>query len=205
MEQIRAAIVEDDAAHAEILRGHLLQYGREQKIDITAEIFTSGLDFVSDYVPRFDVVFMDIEMPHMNGMDCAFKLREADKDVPLVFVTSMVQYAVKGYEVGATGYMVKPVEYFPFSVLMGRVRDKIAANGGKRLCVGSGDHIWRISLRDLYYVEVLDHYLIYHIFGGGRKYPLYRKIERSGRCPCRRKLFSVQQLFSCQPAACDGY
>lgn len=169
MEQIRAAIVEDDAAHAEILRGHLLQYGREQKIDITAEIFTSGLDFVSDYVPRFDVVFMDIEMPHMNGMDCAFKLREADKDVPLVFVTSMVQYAVKGYEVGATGYMVKPVEYFPFSVLMGRVRDKIAANGGKRLCVGSGDHIWRISLRDLYYVEVLDHYLIYHIFGGGEK------------------------------------
>lgn len=166
MDQIRAAIVEDDRNHAGVLQDYLLRYGQERGMEILAELFSSGLDFVSDYVPRFDVVFMDIDMPHMNGMDCAFKLREMDWDVPIVFVTSMVQYAVKGYEVEALGYMVKPVEYYSFSVLMDKVCMRQSERGEKRLCVGSGDRMRRIPLRNLYYVEVLDHYLIYHVAGG---------------------------------------
>lgn len=62
--------------------------------------------------------------------------------------------------------MLKPVEYFPFAVLMDKVKQKAELSGKKRLSIGSGDRVRRIALQDLWYVEVLDHYLIYHLAGG---------------------------------------
>lgn len=163
---LRVAIVEDEPKHAENLRAMLARFAAESGVEVVPELFSGGMDFVSDYVPRYDAVFMDIEMPHMNGMDCAFKLRGLDKDVQIIFVTSMVQYAVKGYEVGAVGYIVKPIEYFPFSVLMRKVIDRAAEGNSKEIYIGGGDHVRRLFARDIYYIEVMDHYLIYHTADG---------------------------------------
>lgn len=166
MNHIRAAMVEDDPQHTNLWQDFLSRYGQEKGLEITAEQFSNGMDFVSDYTPKYDMIFMDIEMPYMNGMDCAFKLRELDPDVILVFVTSMVQYAVKGYEVGAVGYMVKPLRYFPFSVLMDKVMGMLSARETLDVYINSGSHVKRISSRDLYYIEVRDHYLIFHTTEG---------------------------------------
>lgn len=163
---IRVAIVEDTKEHADSLNSFLVRFGKERGQEFSVAFFDNGMDFISDYDSRYDIIFMDIEMPHMNGMDCAFRLRDIDKNVALIFVTSMVQYAVKGYEVDAVGYIVKPLVYFPFSVLMGKVIDKINSNSAKEVYIGSGDHVKRISSRELAYVEVMDHYLIYHTTEG---------------------------------------
>lgn len=163
---LRVAIVEDEPQQTENLRAMLARFAAECKTEIVAEAFPNGMDFISDYIPRYDVVFMDIEMPFMNGMDCAFKLREIDKNVQLIFVTNMVQYAVKGYEVGAVGYIVKPIEYFPFSVLMRKVAERADAAGSQEIYIGGGDYVRRLNARDIEYVEVMDHYLIYHTAEG---------------------------------------
>ena len=163
---LRVAIVEDEPRQAENLRAMLARFASECKTEIVTELFSNGMDFISDYIPCYDVVFMDIEMPYLNGMDCAFKLREIDKSVQLVFVTNMVQYAVKGYEVGAVGYIVKPLEYFPFSVLMRKVAERVVADGSQEIYIGGGDYVRRIYARDIYYIEVMDHYLIYHTADG---------------------------------------
>lgn len=163
---IRAAIVEDEAEHAEALKTFLESYGEKEKQEITVAVFSSGMDFVSDYNYNFDVVFMDIEMPFVNGMDCSLKLRELDENVLIVFVTATVQYAVRGYEVGALGYMVKPISYFPFKVMMDKVLSRIRHEHGNEICIQGRDFTRRISIRDLYYVEVMDHYLIYHTTAG---------------------------------------
>ena len=55
------------------------------------------------------MILMDIGLPKINGMDAAAKLREIDSSVLLIFVTNMAQFAVKGYEVDAFDFMVKPV------------------------------------------------------------------------------------------------
>lgn len=163
---LRIAIVEDEPQHVENLCAMLARFSAESGIEVTFEIFSNGMDFVSDYVPRFDAVFMDIEMPYMNGMDCAFKLRGLDKNVQLIFVTNMAQYAVKGYEVGAIGYIVKPLEYYPLSVLMRKVAERAAEGGSREIYVGGGDHVRRLFVRDIHYIEVMDHYLIYHTAEG---------------------------------------
>ena len=162
---IRIAIVEDEDDYAKQLIGFLRQYEQEKETELSIEVFGNGMDFVSDYNAKYDVVFMDIKLPHMNGMQCAARLRRLDEEVALIFVTSMNQYALKGYEVGAMGYMIKPISYFPLSVLMDKVQKKIGREHGKDLVLNKSDCIRRVPLRELLYVEVLDHYLIYHTEG----------------------------------------
>lgn len=60
------------------------------------------------------MVFMDIQMPKMNGIDGAVELRKLDKTVSIIFITNLVQFAQKGYEVDAVSFLVKPVSYFDF-------------------------------------------------------------------------------------------
>ncbi len=76
-----------------------------------------GCGIVSEhYRADYDIVFMDIELPGINGMEAAHRLREIDQQVILIFVTNMAQFAVKGYEVDALDYIIKPAQYGPLSI-----------------------------------------------------------------------------------------
>ncbi len=163
---IRAAIIDDDAAFVKKLEGFLLQFSKERNCPIETEASSNPAKFLMSYAPVYDVVFMDIQLPHMNGMEAARRLREVDRDVCLVFTTNMVQYAVKGYEVDAIGYMVKPLDYFSFSILMRKVLGRVLSRDDGDLLVKTEDVLQRIRLNDLAYVEVLGHYLEYHLTDG---------------------------------------
>lgn len=118
---INVAIVEDEDCAANNLSEYLNTFGRQNNTEIKAERFRDAISLLTGYSGKFDIVFMDIELPEMNGMDAAKKLREIDMSVTLVFVTNMAQYAVKGYEVGAVDYIVKPVSYYDFSLKLRRI------------------------------------------------------------------------------------
>ena len=163
---IKAAIVEDDPRHVQNLEEYLKKYGEDHKTEFSVTVFGNGIDFLSRYDLSTDIVFMDIRMPHMNGMDCAKRLREMDAEVFLIFVTDMVQYAVHGYEVEAIGYMVKPIKYFPFSILLDKVLSRIESQEKNDILVTTKDYSRRIPLRDLCFVEISDHYLVYHTSSG---------------------------------------
>mgnify|MGYP000535369753 CR=1 FL=1 len=72
-----------------------------------------------------DIVILDIEMPGMNGMEAAEKIRQADEDVVLMFITNMIQYAIRGYSVGALDFVMKPVNYYTFSLKLTRAIGRI--------------------------------------------------------------------------------
>lgn len=81
-------------------------------------------------MPRYDIVFMDIQLPDMDGMTASRRLRALDRDVILIFVTNMANYAVSGYEVDALDFIVKPVSYFPFTVKPERALGRLDGNAG---------------------------------------------------------------------------
>ncbi len=156
------AIVDDDRNEMQKLKDYLHTYGKENNISFQIFTYTDGLDFLQDYSPRFQVVFMDIDMPHSNGMYISQKLRQVDKSVCLVFVTNYVQYAVDGYSVDAVDYIVKPLNYPFFRTHFDKVLDAVSRRSDGFVNIPFGSGVVRLAVADIYYIEVLDHSLVYH-------------------------------------------
>ena len=162
MKKIRLAIVEDEAWEAELLAEYISRSQKECSIEAEVQIYGSATDFLEDYHFQYDIVFLDIEMDGINGMEAAVKLREKDSRITLMFVTNMAQYAVKGYEVDAVDFVVKPVSYDAFLFKFHRVLQHVNKRRGKRIVVHSRGDIYGIQSDDLIYVEVSGHNLVYH-------------------------------------------
>ena len=162
---IRAAIVEDDRASADELAGFLKRFGEEHSRAIEHEWFPDGDGFLQSE-EKFDVIFMDIEMPGSDGLSVVKNLREKDKDVLVFFVTNLAQYAVSGYEVQAFDFIVKPVSYYSFAMKFARAAECL---DGRRRCeiwVNSRHGKRLIRAEDLKYVEIVRHTLIFHTAEG---------------------------------------
>ena len=160
---IRAAIAEDDPAFRAQLNGFLQQYAGDKQLEISVSAFEDGQALVSSFHPTYDVVFLDIEMPLLDGMSAAEKIREKDNQVLLVFVTNVAHYAVKGYAVQALDYILKPLNYMSFSAKMDRIVKTLQLRQEKSILLNSGSSIRRIPVSQILYVEVLRHQVVYHL------------------------------------------
>ena len=159
---IRIAIVEDEKKSVQLLQHYIDRYAKEKQEKITIESFENGLDFITDYKACYDIVLMDIEMPQMNGLETARKLRELDSQVCLIFITNMSQYAINGYEVQALDFMVKPVEYFNLSLKLNKAVKLCRRNNSCYLYIPSDQGIIRLNASELIYAESVKHYLYLH-------------------------------------------
>ena len=111
---IRVAIVDDDEEYRLQEKDFINRYSKDTGEQFEIKTFNSGMDFISDYAPVFDIVFLDIEMPLLTGMETARRLRQIDDKICIVFITKMSKYAIEGYEVNAIDFVVKPIKYFNF-------------------------------------------------------------------------------------------
>ena len=121
---IRIAIVEDEKVYSDLIKEYLDRYLKEYKDDIIGfdiSVYDNAISFLENYKPsRCDLVFLDIMMPHIDGMRAAEKLREVDNSVIIIFITNMGDYAVRGYDVNATAFIKKPVSYSDFEAKLKR-------------------------------------------------------------------------------------
>lgn len=163
---IRIASIEDNDQEEKILRTHLDRWSNDRSLDIDLVWFKSAVEFISQQAP-FDIILMDIDLPGVNGMEAATLLRTYDEETPLIFVTNLAQYAVKGYEVNALDFIVKPVGYHSLSVRMDKAMRQIERKQGKNIAIFTRDNVRVISTADLAYVDVANHDLIYHIMANG--------------------------------------
>lgn len=157
------AVVEDIDGEAERLISFINDYGKENAREFNVVRYRSGDELLADYRSVFSVIFMDIQMPGMNGMDAAFEIRKRDKTVSIIFITRMVQYAQKGYEVDAVSFLVKPVNYYDFSMKFKKALDIYLMNEEKGIMITLAGGMRRISTDKLMYVEIINHRLYYHL------------------------------------------
>ena len=155
-------IVEDCKEDAVTLTGFIERYAKESGEKFNITVFCDGLDFLDNYKPVYNIVFMDIEMPMMDGMKAAHRLRELDWRVQLVFVTNLAQFAIKGYEVNAADYIVKPYDYAVFENKFRRVLARVPAPQDDFIALRTDGGILVLHPEELLYVEVSGHYLYYH-------------------------------------------
>lgn len=165
-ETVRVAIVEDDAQAREKLRGYFSDFSAEQNTGFDVSEYGSGEDFLAEQ-KSFDIILMDIELPGKDGMETVRRLRERDKNVIVIFATNMAQFAVKGYEVEAFDFIVKPMSYYNFTIKMRRALERFRTKRDKDIWINvSGVGKRKISTARLKYVEVMGHKITYHTTDG---------------------------------------
>ena len=153
----RVAIVEDDRKSAENFEQLITEFGKEKKIDFTIFHFSDGDEITTDYRPQYDIIFLDIEMNRLNGLEAAHIIRKYDKDVIIVFVTHMPQFALKGYSVDALSYLLKPVTYFALSHELSRAIERLSKRVDSYLFVTIENAIVRINTNEIIYFESVGH------------------------------------------------
>ena len=163
---LHIAIVEDEAEHARRLREFSDRYAGEHQEAFRVTAFDNGRHFLDVYKDEYELVFLDISMPHLDGMELAKRLRKIDSTVAIVFVTSLANYAVKGYEVDATDFIVKPFTYEEFAARMERILRRVSRRRTSRISIPAGDGIKVLDVQDISYIEIYSHSLIYHTGGG---------------------------------------
>ena len=162
----RIAIVDDQAEERANLNTFLQRFAEERKLALEVSAFENGESFLSSYENNFEIVLLDIEMQGIDGMETARRLRERDEKVCLLFVTYLANFAVQGYSVHALDFLVKPVSYENFRLKMDRAVTAAERSRKKEIIVSTAEGDRRVRIDELYYVEVMNHTLIYHTRDG---------------------------------------
>ena len=156
------AIVEDEAVFSEQMQQYLEKYQQEHNIRFKISVFRDGAEIVNNCQKIYDIILLDICMPEINGMEAAEIIRRADSDVVLMFITNMASYAIKGYEVGALDFVMKPVNYYTFALKLTRAIKRCQQKAKQHILLTMPDGVKKFDISQILYVEVQNRMLHYH-------------------------------------------
>lgn len=159
---IKIAVVEDEKMYVDQITEYLRNYQQEQKEELQVTVYRDGDAVTAEYKAQFDIIFMDIQMKFVDGMTAAEEIRKIDSEVIIIFITNMSQYAIRGYEVNALDYVLKPVTYFAFSQKLSKAIARMKKRNTRHITVSVKGGIRRFEISDIYYIESQGHTLVYH-------------------------------------------
>lgn len=163
---VRVAMVEDDALYRDQLTQYLRTYEKESGETFRISVFKDGTEIAEGYKGGYDIILMDIEMRHMDGMTAAERIREVDAEVVIIFITNMPQYVMKGYTVDAMDYVLKPVTYYAFSQRIERALQRMKRRNKRYIAINHQGGMLKLDVSQITYIEVRDHDLVYNTCKG---------------------------------------
>lgn len=155
-------IVEDNKQDSDKLSEYIHQFFNNINEDISIKTFVDGLDMLDHYMGNEDIIFLDMDLPHINGLELAKRIRKVDSLVTIIFVSNLVKFALKGYEVDALDYIIKPFKYNNIEHRLQRaLKVKNYDNESIILKLNSSTNVV-CDINTIYYIEKEGNYLIFH-------------------------------------------
>lgn len=161
------AVVDDAPSDRAAVVACISRYASDRGLAVEIREYDSGDDLLHDGNPPYDVVFLDVDMDGLDGFETARAIRAFDAEVSLVFVTHVAQCAIRGYEVGALSYLLKPVSPFAVDRELDRVLARRRLDRAEALLLPLPDGMARVPVRDIVYAESAPkHRVSVHAIGG---------------------------------------
>lgn len=159
---IKIAIIDDEKKERDVLNQYFDHFFSEKESDYSVYQFVSGKQFLFGKDELYDLICLDIDMPEMDGIELARAIREYDSKVLIIFITNMAQMAIKGYEVRAFDFILKPLNYYSFKLKLENALSVLKHKMDSYLVLNTLNGMVKIVTSDITYVEVSGHYLYYH-------------------------------------------
>ena len=150
---IKIAICEDEKEQQDLLKTHINQIFKDLPINYSLDIFNSGEELLKNYPKNIDIFLIDIQLNEINGMDTARKIRETDNKAEIIFITSLIEYALEGYEVRAYRYLIKPVKYGDLKMHILNCIKEIDIKNRHIIIKEQGNRI-KLDISEITYIEV---------------------------------------------------
>ena len=184
------AIVDDDPKDAAQLKNCVEEYCKKNEHAAMVHVFHDGLDFIRS-TENHDIIFLDIQMGTLDGLETARLVRKINKESILVFVTNMAQFAIKGYEVDALDFILKPASIASITYVMDKAMKRLDGGARSQFFLKTSEGTVSLSTNDIRYVEVFDHNLVYHTAQGdytvrGRLSDVSEKLDPDKFVLCNR-------------------
>lgn len=148
---IKVAIVDDE----KIIREQIRKLAMQQEAEVRADVYATGNELLASG-REYDVVFLDIQMEGVNGIDTARELRKKAEDAVVVFVTANKEYVFDAFDVSAFHYLLKPVEEKKFTEVFERAAlesEKRNMRKNEQLFIRTRDRGITLDTKDILYVE----------------------------------------------------
>lgn len=155
---LKVMIVDDEKLALSRLKRLLNENGVE---DITA--FDNPIEALKEITKtRFDVVFLDISMPNITGLELADSIIQIEPKTFIVFQTAYEEFALEAFKNGGMGYLVKPIESIDIKNILDKIKSfKVSSNDSKKILGKRGDKLYLINIDDIYYIKAdLDEVII---------------------------------------------
>lgn len=136
----------------------------------SAQNASGALDLVKVNNP--DVVFLDIDLPDMNGIELAEKLKEYDPNLYIVFISAHSEFSLDAYRLYAYDYIIKPIDENRLKTTIRRIQQMIkpftkdCSAPGSRLTLHDEDEIILVDPETIYYVEKISRKAVIHTVNG---------------------------------------
>lgn len=157
---MKIAVCEDEIKQQEHLKELLAAWKKQTGGCLDVDFFTSGEPFLTSWQSgvRYDMVFLDIHMAGMDGMKTALRIRQLDEQLLIVFLTSRMEYVLKGYEVNAWRYLLKPVHPSEFFLCLNKAKE-LSDREQNYFVIFTNNRYIKVVYEDITYIESFGHYI----------------------------------------------
>ncbi|MFI3115880.1 MAG: LytTR family DNA-binding domain-containing protein [Clostridia bacterium] len=152
---IKIGICDDNLKETSHLKNLLSKYSENHNLEFDINTFNNGylfLDFIKNQ-QTFDICFLDIYMPALSGIDTAKELRLLDKNTQLIFTTSSKSFALDGYAVQATNYLIKPLKKDDFFKALDLIFEKTSIDTVENIRIPTITGVQFVSSNMISYIE----------------------------------------------------